>query len=95
MKWKQGIGETKCEHTIDIDKEGTKKQKWTFSGTDLHCTRCLSTHPSIANGHTDATCYFLPPEAREMVNIESTQREKAKEREKMKSRQKKRSHMSQ
>ena len=64
MKWKQSIGDTDCEHTIDMNKEMTTKQKRTFSGNHSHCTHCLCSHPSIAKGHTDATCYFLPPSLR-------------------------------
>ena len=61
MKWKQSIGDTDSEHITGVDKEGTTRQKGTFSGEDSHCTHCLCSHSSIANGHTDATCYFLPP----------------------------------
>ena len=64
MKWKQRCDETACELAIDMDKEGTMKQKRTLSGRDSHCTHCLSNHPSIAKCHTDATCYFLHPELR-------------------------------
>ena len=72
-EWTQSIGDTDCEHTIDIDKERTTKQNRTFSGKDSHCTHCLCSHPSIANCHTDATCYFLPPKESESEKIKTCQ----------------------
>ena len=62
MKWKQRSDDTDNEQILDIAKEGSTKSRGTYS--HRQCTHCLSSHPTIARSHTDATCYFLHPELR-------------------------------
>ena len=89
MKWKQKSDDTACEHVIDIAKEGPKEQTGTYS--HRQCTHCLSSHPTIARSHTDATCYFLHPELRlEREEKGDTPIEKAREREETKTYKKQR-----